>query len=68
MTHRVASTAEPLEARHLAGAKALSNFATNVIGIGISKLDSHKRYIKHIKNRKGIKVFTEVCSSTQAPT
>jgi KaiC/GvpD/RAD55 family RecA-like ATPase len=53
------NTAEPLEARHLAGAKALSNFATNVIGIGISKLDSHKRYIKHIKNRKGIKVFTE---------
>ena len=53
------NTAEPLEARHLAGAKALSNFATNVIGIGMSKLDAHKRYIKHIKNRKGIKVFTE---------
>jgi hypothetical protein len=52
-------TTLPIESRHMAGAKAISNFVTSVIAIGESKQDKFRRYIKHLKRRKGEKIFTE---------
>lgn len=52
-------TSLPLESRHLAGAKSLSNYCTNLIGISPSKLDTSMRYLKHLKCRNGFKQFTE---------
>lgn len=49
----------PIELRHLAGAKALSNFAKTVIAISKSKLDPALRYIKQLKVRQDIEVYNE---------
>ena len=50
---------QPIESRHLAGAKNLANFAKTIIGVGKSKKDQLKRYIKHVKCRNGIVVHDE---------
>jgi len=50
-------TTQPLESRHLAGSKSLSNYCTNLIGISPSKLDGDLRYIKHLKCRGGRKKY-----------
>lgn len=42
---------QPVQSRHLAGAKNLDNFAKSVIAISFSKQDPDKRYIKHTKCR-----------------
>ncbi len=49
----------PIENRHLAGAKNLSNFAKSVIAVSHSKKDIDKRYIKHTKCRNGRKLHDE---------
>ena len=49
----------PIESRHLAGAKNLSNFAKSIVAVSGSKQDADKRYIKHIKCRNGRKVHGE---------
>lgn len=49
----------PIENRHLAGAKNLSNFAKSVIAVSHSKKDIDKRYIKHTKCRNGRKIHDE---------
>ncbi len=49
----------PIELRHLAGAKALSNFAKTVIAISKSKLDPALRYIKQLKVRQDIELYNE---------
>jgi replicative DNA helicase len=62
----------PIELRHLAGAKALSNFAKTVIAISKSKLDPGLRYIKQLKVRQDIEVYTQenviVCGIDKAET
>ncbi len=42
---------QPVQSRHLAGAKNLDNFAKSVIAISFSKQDPDKRYIKQTKCR-----------------
>lgn len=42
---------QPVQSRHLAGAKNLDNFAKSVIAISFSRQDSDKRYIKQTKCR-----------------
>jgi KaiC/GvpD/RAD55 family RecA-like ATPase len=42
---------QPVQSRHLAGAKNLDNFAKSVIAISFSKQDADKRYIKQTKCR-----------------
>lgn len=49
----------PIENRHLAGAKNLSNFAKSIIAVSHSKKDIDKRYIKHTKCRNGRKLHDE---------
>lgn len=49
----------PIESRHLAGAKNLSNFAKSIVAVSGSKQDPDKRYIKHIKCRNGRKAHGE---------
>ena len=60
----------PIELRHLAGAKALSNFAKTVIAISKSKLDPVLRYIKQLKVRQDIEIYNEenviVCAIDKA--
>jgi len=46
----------PIESRHLAGAKSLSNFSKSIIAVSHSKKDPDKRYIKHLKCRNGRKI------------
>jgi hypothetical protein len=50
---------QPIENRHLAGAKNLSNFAKSIIAVSHSKKDIDKRYIKHTKCRNGRKIHDE---------
>jgi archaellum biogenesis ATPase FlaH len=50
---------QPIESRHLAGAKNLANFAKTIIGVGKSKKDQLKRYIKHVKCRNGMVLHDE---------
>ena len=47
----------PIELRHLAGAKALSNFAKTVVAISKSKLDPALRYIKQLKVRQDLERY-----------
>lgn len=47
---------QPIESRHLAGAKSLSNFSKSIIAVSHSKQDPDKRYIKHLKCRNGRKI------------
>lgn len=49
---------QPLESRHLAGAKSLSNFCTSLFAISESMRDPGIRYIKQLKCRGAAKVFT----------
>ena len=60
----------PIELRHLAGAKALSNFTKTVIAISKSKLDPSLRYIKQLKVRQDIENYGEenviVCQINKA--
>jgi len=49
----------PIESRHLAGAKNLSNFCHSLIAVSPSKKDPYKRYIKHLKCRNGAKIHGE---------
>ncbi len=49
----------PIELRHLAGAKSLSNFAKTVIAISKSKLDPSFRYIKQLKIRQDQELYNE---------
>lgn len=49
---------QPLESRHLAGGKSLSNFCTNLFAISESMSDPNVRYIKHLKCRGNQKQFT----------
>lgn len=51
------NTSEPLESKHLAGSKGLSNFTKNLIGVSHSKLDPNKRYIKQLKSRSRQKEY-----------
>jgi len=48
----------PIELRHLAGAKSLSNFAKNVIAVSKSKIDPSLRYVKQLKCRQDIENYT----------
>ena len=50
---------QPLESRHLAGAKSLSNYASALFGISKSMKDSNVRYIKQLKCRGDEEIFTE---------
>ena len=60
----------PIELRHLADAKALSNFTKTVIAISKSKLDPNLRYIKQLKVRQDIENYGEdnviVCQINKA--
>lgn len=47
----------PIELRHLAGAKSLSNFAKNVIAVSKSKLDPSLRYVKQLKCRQDVENY-----------
>ncbi|MBK8506127.1 MAG: AAA family ATPase [Saprospiraceae bacterium] len=49
---------QPLESRHLAGAKSLSNFCTSLFAISESMRDPGIRYVKHLKCRGAAKVYT----------
>lgn len=51
------NTSEPIESRHLAGSKNLSNFAKNLIAVSHSKLDPNVRYIKQVKCRNAQKLY-----------
>lgn len=42
---------QPVQSRHLAGAKNLDNFAKSIVAISFSKQDPDKRYIKQAKCR-----------------
>lgn len=48
----------PLESRHLAGGKTLSNFCTSLFAISESMQDPGFKYIKQLKCRGGSKYFT----------
>jgi len=50
---------QPLESRHLAGAKSLSNYASALFGISKSMKDSNVRYVKQLKCRGDEEIFTE---------
>ncbi|MCB0517324.1 MAG: AAA family ATPase [Lewinellaceae bacterium] len=53
---------QPVQSRHLAGAKNLDNFAKSVVAISFSKQDPDKRYIKQTKCRNrsdGIQAYDE---------
>jgi len=50
---------QPLESRHLAGAKSLSNYASALFGISKSMKDSNIRYVKQLKCREDEEIYTE---------